>query len=208
MNRLRLSCGLIIALPLCGNAIADTPSTINIPLGEIWGYSLAGTRHIRELEPDTAPNQELGNIASEIRLALAAIPNKRARARPGFVVPGSGSQALRQAHAVLVSDKNPPTVAASDPASLIFLSHQAAFDVELCSVTRNANRIEIRYRFIPHKVGVLRASFAVIPLGTLPPGDYSVSLTQQPKGGEPSKLLAKWGDQLVCNPFSFHVEEK
>ena len=207
MNRFQHVYGLVVALWFCCAALADTPDTINIPLVEIWGYNLAGTRPIRELEPETASIQALGHSASEIRHFLATKPKGQIKARSGFVVPGSGSEALRQAHAVLVGNKEPNVVAASDPVSLIFFSHQAGFSVELCGVTRNKNHVEIQYQLTPQKAGVLRASFAVIPLGTLPSGNFSVKPIQQLEGGEKGKLLAKWGDQVVCSPFSFDVEK-
>jgi hypothetical protein len=207
----------ILAFTLLAGATAaaeppkDSADTVSIPLDRIWANNIPGTRDIRELEPETSLNREDGRIVSEIRRVLGNTPGKGEKARPGFVVPCTGFDALRAAHAILVGKKpQPDTIDTNDQASLMFFSYQAGCYVELCSITRRTNRIEIRYRFVPHKTAFVSESLAVVPLGSLPPGEYSVSLCQLPLEiaqavPDVADTLAKWGDQLVCNPFSFHV---
>jgi len=196
-------------------AVAELPGpdpgpaedSIVIPLEEIWGYQLEGTRDIGTLDFDQLP-QPLGTLSTR---PLDSADQQEAQ--PGFAVLGTGQEALVAAHAKLPDDKQPTDAfPAGNEISLVFFSQgRAAPFIVLERVERRDQVIDIRYRWRSDGSGGSQP-FALIPLGKLPSGEYQVNM--MPTLGEDIRLRpGSAGTEFVaslrrsvCQPFTFTIE--
>ena len=226
---------IVASLLLSTSAMADAPSEQpkNIPLDQIWGYNLPGTRDIAGIPlPESDPQKGVVGRTDEqfrrqrehsieqIRSSLAAKPPTE-RASPGFVIPRQpdfftlqkavifATGTMRYDHQKLLPRND--TFRAGDEMTLVFFSHPASYFVRLREVVRNDNEINVKYEFEPHTSPEVTTHFALIPLGKLPAGEYKVRFEQQPlakkfrdAGFQPVHPEAP---QTVSQPLSFTVWE-
>jgi hypothetical protein len=205
--RLARSAAISIALLIgATHATAEEPKRVEIPLKEVYAFGMPGTRDLQEL-PAARAN---GKLVESIRKALKPELNHK-EARRGFVVLGAGDDALRRAQQVLASgDEVNAKFPAGKELSAVFFAYQSPFYVHLDKVERKDFAIRIGYRFIPHQSGETTEHFALIPLGKLPLGNYSVRVEQRlmekkftDMGFTEPSMSA--GQQLVCRTFHFVV---
>ena len=202
MNLFSLAIGLALLLQVT----TEEQVTI-IPLKEIWGYNIPGTRDVQKIEGDRALKQ-----INEIRDMLSKRPPQGREAKPGFAVVGTGPDALREAHAVLSDGEEPrQKLPQNSEASVVFFSFQFGHYVHLHKVIRRGNVVEVYYRFVPHKTKELTEHFALIPLDRLIVGKGRVEIIQSPM--EQEFFITGWESvksevarRIVCNSFSFVVE--
>ncbi len=220
MNRIALYFGFAIVVLWCAVAVAETPNeqadsdTVTIPLDQIWAYKMPGTRDVAELEPDNHPQSEHGALVAQIRSSLSQTPPTGKSARTGFAVFGTGLEALRDAHAVLVKNEKPrQSFPADSEISVVFFSYQFGPYAHLRSIERRGNVVEICYRFVPHRTEEVTEHFALIPLGKLASGKYDVKVV--PSSMEQQSLDLGFrpvrdtdADRIVCHSFSFSVAEQ
>lgn len=103
-----------------------------IPIKEIWGYHIPGTRELANDQTDGIPQ-----LVADIRTALQKLPRptENQQGKRGFLVPGTGIDALREARDVLVGDKKQRiTYSEGDEASLMFFTYPIGTGIELVSV--------------------------------------------------------------------------
>jgi hypothetical protein len=216
MKRFLLTSAFLMACAGCALAAPAAPAddeskTVTIPLDQIWAYDMPGTRDTGQLEPNKPAKLGSGPLVGEILRALAVTPAEGKEARPGFAVLGTGLEAIREAHAVLVDNSKPrqafPT---GGEVSVVFFSYEAGSYVYLNRVERGGNVVEIYYRFVPHRTMNLTSHFAIIPLGALPAGKIYVKILQSPleqeytiQGFRP--VTDAVSRQIVCRSFSFSV---
>jgi len=183
-----------------------------IPLDQIWALRMPGTRNIGELETDKPPRSEHGALVVELHRALARAHVEGKDAKAAFAVLGTGLEALRQAHAVLVEKKELRETFPSDSeVSVVFFSYSFGSYVQIHEAQRRENLIEIKYRFTPHKVKEMTAHVAIIPLGTLARGDFEVSIIQMPMekrfiDGGFKPIEPDVAQQVVSGSFCFSVQ--
>jgi hypothetical protein len=215
--------GFTLATALHGQTASDLPKPKIIPLKDIWAYEMPGTRDVWELEPDKfgVKVRDLSSQEQSKRYKESLIfqirnhfgmPKSQQMALPGFAVLGSGMDALRNAHAVLVKGKQPRKAFPENSAvSIVFFSKVFDYYVHLEKVEKQGNTITIKYFFVPHR-GDGTAHFALIPLGKMPVGEIKVDAVRSPLpkmsdvagfGAPPSTAL---DSIVVCRPFSFKVE--
>lgn len=196
--------------PQRGESDGEKPDgeVVEIPLDQIWAYKMPGTRDLRELPAARADERLIASIRRSLEPKL-----DHKQAERGFAVLGTGDEALRHAHDVLVSgDDATVRFPAGKELSAIFFTYQSPFYVHLATVERTGFAIKISYRFVPHESGETTEHVALIPLGELPPGRYRVSVKSAPmekkytdQGFPPIPDSA--GLQLVSRPFHFIVAE-
>jgi hypothetical protein len=199
----------IVAL-LSSGAIAAEPT--EIPLKDVWAYRMPGTRDIGKLEKGKPPSQEHGRLVGEIRRVLGRTLEKGKVAGPAFAVSGTGINALREAHAVLLEKKTPrDKFASGGDVSVVFFSYSTGAYVQLDKVRRRNQEIEIGYRFHTHPTMELTEHIAIIPLTALEPRTYRVRVIQSPVDKDLAKEGFKFVDpkraeELVSGSFDFKVE--
>jgi hypothetical protein len=195
------------------------PPTVSIPLDRIWGFDMPGTQDIRDLEPDkfgehakSLPTDQQISLLHESHLGQiqAGLSKHTALAEPGFAVLGIAAEALQGAYDVLVQEKTPPHLHATNKISLVFFSHLCAQYVRLSSIQRHGNTIDIRYQFIPHRETTATVQLALLPIGFVPAGHYGVEIVQDANPGNagiPGGLPESEARKFICQPFEFSVEE-
>ncbi len=186
-------------------ALADD-KPVKIPLKEVWALNMPETRDIRQL--DAVRNDPA--LLESLRRALKPKLDAK-QASMGFVVLGEGNDALRTAHEVLVGgDKPRVRLPAGQKITAVFFSYESPFYVHLDEVIRKECAIRITYRFVPHETKETTEQIALIPLGELAAGKYSVRVelnAMDKKYAEqgfstPSKADAL---RIVCRAFHFIV---
>lgn len=171
---------------------------------------MPGTRNVAQLEADKPPNYAYGPLVGEIRRALADAPTDK-KPRACFAVKGTGLEALRAAHSVLVKNAAPRrTFPMGSDLSLVFFSHQAGSYVHLQEAETKGNRIRIRYRIVPHETREMTSHFAIVPLGRLDPGRIAVKIMpsrikQDPIQRGLESPSVDWKERVVCKSFAFVV---
>lgn len=219
MSRSSIIASLILISVLfanvCGEMPADKPKII--PLDKVWAKNMPGTRDVLDLDLPRAQQVTTGRLQS-IYMSWVRRAEKlkfKDLARPGFVVSGSGQSALLAAHAIFVKEAAPRNEFSPDEElTIVFFSEPYGGNhVRIHQIERKGDHFEIQYRLEPYLVHTLSETFALIPLGKLPPGKYHVDMRQLPSEQKFSKLGRKpvdenWSREALCKPFSFAVAKK
>jgi hypothetical protein len=175
-----------------------------IPLDDIWAYNIPGTKNIQELDPDHNISLSIGSLG-----ILQLIGKKKAS--PGYVVPGTGREALTVARKKLPPGEMPPNeLPEGTDISLVYYSHGFSQHIVLHRVERLGNAINIRYRFDDKGNTGLSQHYALIPLGKLPEGKYQVNMIpvwDKLVEMSPSYYLNVADDvqRTVCQSFEFTI---
>lgn len=217
---------LTVFLPMPVHGAEPISSEVEtVPLDKIWAFQMPGTGDVRALEPEKygesttalTSAERVGlmheSLTQRIRDSLSILDREKGeKAASGFIVEGNGREALENAFSILVDGKPTETkFLGSKEIALVFFSHAFGDYVHVKHVERRGEVIDVQYRFIPHMTKDMSQHFALIPLGSLPAGNYQVSFTQLPlppryatKGQThvPQEMV-EW---IVCKPFRFSVE--
>jgi hypothetical protein len=199
----RIAMALMFLLVSSVSAQPPDDKPVTIPLDQIWANRMPGTKKIGllvEQEP------RLTGIQNAL-----GFPPKDGEAKPAFAVQGRGLDALREAHAVIVDEKKPrDTFPAGNEVSVVFFTHETGPYVHLQKVERQKNNINIHYKFVPHEEEDTERHIALIPLGKLADGNYSVNIIRSKKseGSKSRQPSDEYAQRVVSRPFSFTVLEQ
>ena len=231
MNYCSLLIGaLATALSLSTLALAEPTDhqpeaeVVSIPLEQIWGYNMPGTRDLGELGPQrdarTMTKQQLidGSYVLQIERILVDRPRHSENHRePAFVVKGTGREALVNAKAEFVrrsefgwgqGQKRTLTVRPDTDISLVFFTFAIGDSVKLDSICRHEANCTVKYRLVPRMTMDVRVHLALIPLGKFSEGLVRVDIVELPpsdRQGEGTRKLIP-ANRFVCDSFSFGVE--
>ncbi len=198
---------------------ADTPSdTVTISLEDIWAYKMHGTKDVRELDNESEqlkglpPDQfEKSFRALPVEQIISGIRSYLSTPRDAFVVKGTGTDALQRAKTVVVDQASPNnSLPASDDATIVFFTESSRFECHIANVEMHKNRIVISYRLEPYLEEFMTYQFALIPLGKLAPGNYSVEMVRLPtdpkfKNLRVPDVMKEYEQREISRPFSFTV---
>jgi hypothetical protein len=187
-----------------------------IPLNQIWAYDMPGTKDIGDLGRHQARSEGMKFLASISESSVLRAQRQNGEpARQGFAVVGNGLTAMRAAHAVMEGEAKQTTkFSPDDEITLVFFSEPATgAHVYVRRVEREGNNIEIQYQLEPYIQRHYSFGFALIPLGRLPFGQYTVGFLQLRAEERHIRLgfrpfNKKWSDRFLCKPFTFKVIEK
>ncbi len=227
MNRLATVCAIGMGLLLVAVAGAATPNeqpkATEIPLDQIWGYNLPGTRDVRDLEPKrdirNMTHKEFlwGSLVNRIAARLEKGPNRGEKADSAFVVVGTDKEALKNADDVFLGRQPRKESFPTDmDLTLVFFSHPSSLDMKIVSVEKSTGQIQVKYQCLSTQPSESRirnlesavTRFALIPLGRLPAGEVQASIEQLPpvdQQGKPVKLVRD-PRTVVCNSASLTVQ--
>lgn len=210
---------LLLAVVL-GCSVCHGDEAVEIPLSEIWGYRIPGTRNIEDLEPETNSSSLTreeslrGSLVHQIRRSLNS--NRRHQnqrlAGASFVVVGTNSEALKNAHAVLVAgESRSETFSKNDELTLVFYCYEYGRYVRLDNVLREENEIRVQYHFLAHNTLNMSTHFALIPLGKMSSGTVNVRIEQLSEEGPDWGPSATAIDpdmlrQIVCSSATFKIQ--
>jgi hypothetical protein len=166
-----------VAIFFVATAYADE----TIPLKDIWAFDMPGTKQLTDGQKDGKYVSPDGKLVSEIRWALQPMePNQFAG--EAFVVNAPVPKALPIAHRVLVQKEKPKSkFKAGDDLTLVFYALISAQYVHLKNVTIDGHTIKLQYNTIRHETLDVTEHFALIPLGKLASGKYTVEVSPAPK---------------------------
>jgi hypothetical protein len=214
MKRLLTFAATIAAATFSVDGFAADERPVEIPLKHIWALDMPRTRNVRDLEkvPPNLSNEELykQSLVEQIQRPLRKIRSEAAG--QGFVVLGTGVQALKGARDVFTNTREPPAaIPKGEELSIFFYSYLSGAYVHLDSVYREHGRITIRWRFITHMTLDTTAHFALIPIGKLSAGKHQVDIVQLPlqmqdRGARSQPIEKKEVNRIVCHSFSFRVK--
>ncbi len=221
MKRFDQICGIAFVLMWSAFSWAETPSddlekAQKIPLDQIWGYKLQGSRDVRELEPKLdahLPGYKERYFNSPINYIIRTLavytPVAGQAAAPAFVVTGSPEVALQNAYRVFKERPNGAPVLPKDTdLTLVFYSFVTGRHPRINCVERSADLIRIHYQFVaqepPSEGGVL---FALIPIGKFASGLVEVEIEQVPPIDFRGRSVRPMPDasRYVASPFTFEV---
>jgi hypothetical protein len=201
----------LLALAFCCSCSAGEA----IPLDRIWALNMPGTKSVRELEPEhygknvrSLPEEEqIEHLQQSLSFQIQQTIKRQTENRPigpGFVVTGTGKDALHNVMESLESASRSQTVPADEEIAVFFYSREFGSYVHLERVSMVENTLTLSYRFVKHSTKTTEANFALIPLGKLPVGQYRVEIAQLPVERE---IRADLSD-IVCKPFQFSVSKE
>jgi len=223
MKRLSVVFGIMVGSLMVAAASAD--ETKEIPLDQIWGYNLPGTKDVSGIPlPEGIDlerfRSEREQSIDEIRRALMTKPSSQ-RALPGFMISRKAdfytmraiaSQLRSEARYGWMSRAHQPRRSFPSDAklTLVFFSHPTSYYVRLRNVERQGNTFTVHYQFEPHMTPDVTVHFALIPLGPLPAGKYHVDFQRVPEDRkylDAGFKLVQDASTTVCDPFSFTIFE-
>lgn len=200
---------------LCFAVGESKPREYVIPLDQIWALGIPGTKDILKLEnrekfrgmkaAERIKNSLVEN--TKYRLSSDFRPPRNQSAGPGFVVAGTGLDALKEANAILTDKKGrSETLPSNKELTLVFYSYMCARYVRLDEVRRSGRHINIKYHFESHVQAMSSTHFALIPIGKFTPGVVDVHIERLPDTNTLTPLDDERVRQLVCESFSIQVE--
>jgi len=191
----------------------EEAETVVIPLDEIWGWEIQGTRNVlATTSDDSQQKQAKWTMVESICNSLHPLGNK-GESEPAFMVQSVGLKALKNAHAVRTNEKKSrKSFPSGTEVSIFFFSHALNPYVRLCEVRLRGSIIEIKYCFVPTIDAGQTVHWALIPMRNLKPGEYQVKVMRQPS----DKEFTDWGimplskeltDKVVCKSFRFTIDD-
>lgn len=209
-------------------AAEPEPESVTIPLDQIWGFDLPGTRDIAGIPLPEIDERRWGTDSSTLRqqrefdieqfrrslTAKAPADN----AFPAFVVNRAPDfHCLRIASGLAAMFKQPQKLdpyrktsfSVGSDTTLVMFSHPASYYLRLRRVKRLGNRIVVRYQYEPHFTSDTTVHFALIPLGKLAAGDYRVRFEQDrmDKRFEAAGFLPVIPSRVVSQQVNFTIWE-
>ena len=186
---------------------------VEIPLDQIWALDMPGTYKLTANKHNGTGEyvSAEGPILHDIFRSFHALKDGE-QSKPGFAVAGTAMDALRNVRAVLTGEQKPSMeFDTTDEVTIVFFSLEFGTDVHLDEVTRRDNRVEIRYRFVPHLDAGVSSNMALIPLGRLPLGETTVELVPSMDDKfvdwKLKPIPNELASRVVCKPFRFVVSE-
>ncbi len=197
---------------------------VEIPLNKIWAWDMPGTEDIRTLEPKhfgpavrPLPAQEqidllLSSLVQQIRQFIQKGTYETTSAGPGFAVAGSDRVALDNVYDILVNSRKPLDKFSSGTSVTAFfysrLTNGRYFHIKRCE--RKGSTITVKYQLVPYNHRMMTLHFALIPLGKLEPGKYSVQFVSIPearyyRSRRVMPMSKEVREKLVCKAFDFSV---
>jgi hypothetical protein len=229
---MRFSILLVMALvtATATPSLAEEPVSqpVEIPLNTIWGLNLPGTRDIEGVDLPLLPQASFPGwgypefkrrrqeIIERVRTAISSKPPAD-EALSGFVYSVAPDMetltVLMRIENAFRNNKSQVRnnfIHGDRDGFLVFYSHPSSYYLRLKKVTRDSTDIDVSYAFEPHYTADSTAHLALIPLGKLPPGEYSVRFTQQPMEQKYIdagfiRVVGSQEKQIVCQPFTFLV---
>ncbi|MAT70332.1 MAG: hypothetical protein CMJ58_12505 [Planctomycetaceae bacterium] len=211
----------IALLPIAASAgerIADTSTatsecspaaddTREIPLKRVWALDMPGTQSVRRIDWVRPQDSMVDPIRAKLRKSkLSQLP-------PGFVVRGTGREALKNVYRVLVRGEDPlASHSDANELSIVFLARLSSRYVHLkeVKVSTSDHKVCLTYTLVTHETQELTEHFAIIPVGVLPEGRYEVSFslaTPKELSGIEAKKYREYASRVVPKGFSFAIAD-
>jgi len=127
-------------------------------------------------------------------------------------------EALRKTHAIFMgNEKRQDIFPGGQELSLVFFNYPSSWYNHLHEVTREGNKINVRYKFVPNEstgATSITNHLALIPLNDLAEGEYQVQVTLKRLPLEQKYIEAGWPPRptrlgsFVCKSFVFSINDE
>jgi hypothetical protein len=172
------------------------PQPVEIPLNEIWGYHVAGTKPIVSGREPRLLDQEQFDSLRVGKTLMAAV-----HAGPAFIINGGPKQAIKGVPLVLGGTYQPKHSFTEGDLCLVVCAYASNDHFILDKVERAPRRIRVSWHLKRTGEEMSFPYLVLIPLPNCEPGEYDVDMNRT---GEP-----KFGpDWWVSKSTSFQVLEK
>jgi hypothetical protein len=203
----------LVAILATAFVYSDEPKPVEIPLKDIWAFDMPDATDVRELEPDAYGHTDLtpqerdrrfkNSLVEGISRSLIVKPASDDQ-KSGFVVRGTGHEALQEANDVLTKKKKPDSIFPADSElSIIFFVRLSGPDCLIDRIERTDKQFSIDYHLSWHIERNLSHQFVIIPIGKLTAGKYEVSIQQPNASTDADREVDQ---RSVCKSFSFEVK--
>ena len=171
-------------------ASAD-PEPVEIPLSEVWGHNVEGTKPIaRSIEPRLANQEQRDRLGRSLGATV--------HAGPAFVIKGEPKQAMKGVLVVLEGVTQPKHSFTEGSLCLVICAYGSNSRFHLDTVERGGHRIKVSYHLKRSGQEMSQWHLVLIPLPKCEPGEYDVEINRT---GDP-----KFGpDWWVSKSTSFQV---
>lgn len=183
-------------------------NAIDIPLASIWGSGMPGTIDIQEINSDHDDVRE--SVLNAIRKAhsMRKIWDKAGK---GFAVAGTGKQALEQVAMIVTGRKlTRSNFSPDEDINLFLFTRSGGTIVRLDRITRDGHQIRVEYHFGSRNDVGTPLTFALVPLGKLDKGRYSVEMIMKPPQPAPMNTFQAISpnhlETVLSQNFSFSVQ--
>jgi hypothetical protein len=161
---------VVAVLPLCFASLAfaaePTIEVAELPLKNVLALDMPGTQDLRAIDSSQEPI--LDRVLKQI--------GETRKYDHCFVVKGEGADALREFLRVREDHEHWNRLPVGEPVSLIFYTKPIPDDVVLHRIERRKGLFTLHFRFAPREGGEPSPRLAVIPVGKLAVGRYTVRI--------------------------------
>jgi len=217
---------VLIFFGAAGGGCSREEPSIEIPLNKIWAVEMPGTKDVRKLEPihfgaatrQLPQNEQTKLLISSLKFQIfQAIYNRQKKGEPigpGFTVAGKGKEALESVHGILKNGVPiPSSISTNAEATLFFYGALNGQYLQLKKVYIEKRQMILQFQLVPHMTMEMTQHFALIPLGKLPIGNYTVTIKQvltekeinNPNPMMDASYFQKKRKEWVCQDFQFAV---
>lgn len=182
---------------------------IEIPLSEIWALDMPGAHNVYELAPEDA-RREFNELLKEVKQQLYKLPRDGSAMPEAFAYaggPARGPQLLLDRLRNKTTAKS--VVTQGDPIFVMIFSGNDVRYFRFAGAAWKENTLEIMCEFIPHRTRNESVHFAILPIGNLPPGTYSLTFKHKPLPATSPYADSEPGGPLllkvVCQPSTLQV---
>jgi len=178
-----------------------------IPLDQIWALDMPNTQDIQKLDPRKNLQVKNNTIVATIRRELFVCTELKEKAGPCFLVLGEGKEALKEMAKVIADKKEHEKILpAGKLISLAFYSFSAPGYVQIHSVKRTDSLITVRYQIVIHQTTEATVHFALIPIGKLADGKFTVEILEvAPPTPYRNQALS---NRAVCDSTTFTIKKE
>lgn len=199
-----LTASLLAAMACVSPSRTEEP--VEIPLADIWALRMPETTSIGEMPSDAVA--ESGKRAFSLGQELLKAVQLGERDKQGFAYSGDPGLGLLRYEDYL-SKKATSSCKASEPCFLLLFTYPSVRYAHIKRVTRAGGKVVVSIERTPHQTRNITSHLAIIPLGKLSQGDYSVAFESKRLPPESpyaaTEPSAKVLLQAVCQPFDFSV---
>jgi hypothetical protein len=195
------------------SSASSAPAGVHIPLKDIWAWGMPGTKDVRDLDSDQKPL--IWKIDKALNRNPFDLPPDQRDAGSAFALAGTEASVLQDAAAILAGEKKADErFSTEDDVWVCFYSLPLGSSVHIRDVELTGNVVKVSFVFFAHKTKAITSHFALVPLGKLTSGKYSVEIVQMPMDTSDFLLMKKLDKDIdkeaerkyVCKPFSFFVD--
>jgi len=197
----------LLLLLLAAACRAEDP--VEIPLSEVWAYKMPGAMSIQSLQSEAINAGGKSTFQYVVDVLNKTLESKGPR-KPGFAYTGEVERGLPMLEAHLSGVESPQSrIKSGEDVYLVVFTYFSGTYIHAKRIERAGHKITIALQFTPHLTREVTSHLAIVPLGQLAPGEYSVDFMALPLPPRHDYAAANYESKTpledMCKPFSFTI---